>query len=96
MRVTEESPRIFQSLRNLIKIKIVGFEAVNVVVIKNSVFRDTTPRSEMRENRCLGGTYSLHFQGKGVSKARNQHGAGSLLGLLLDPEDGEVFLRNVG
>jgi hypothetical protein len=62
--------------------------------------------SPLRVNRCFGGTCRLHFHGRRVSQARNQHEtgtkqsrlfAGFFLDLLFNTEDGgNMFLWNVG
>jgi hypothetical protein len=57
-----------------------------------SVFWDITPCSPFKVNRSFGGTCRFHLQDQTIS-----HHADFLLGMLLDPEDGDdTFLRNVG
>jgi hypothetical protein len=46
------------------------------VYVKSSIFWDITPCSQLKVNRCLGGTYHLHLQGLKMSQARNQREAG--------------------
>jgi hypothetical protein len=62
----------------------VGFEVLTAVVMKISIFWDTTPSSPLKDNRCFGGTCRLHLQDRRISQ------------LFFDPEDGDMFLRNVG
>jgi hypothetical protein len=58
--------------------------------MKSTVFRVVTPCSSETAKR-LGGTYSLHFQGK-----KSQYASGFWLNLLFDPENGSnTFLRKV-
>jgi hypothetical protein len=40
--------------------------------VKSTVFRDIKSRSPLQVNRRLGGTYRLHIQGRGISRARNR------------------------
>jgi hypothetical protein len=42
----------------------VGFEVFTVVVLKSIIFWDMTPCSPLSFNRCFGGTYRLHLQGR--------------------------------
>jgi hypothetical protein len=59
------------------------FEILTAAVMKSTIFWDITQRSPLKVNRCFGGA---------VSAFHIIH-AGSLLGLLLDPEDGgDMFL----
>jgi hypothetical protein len=78
----------------------VGFEVLTAVVMKSSIFWDKTPCSPLKPIRCFGGTRRLHLQGRRISHARNHHEAGTkqskLHAGLFDPEDGNIFLRNVG
>jgi hypothetical protein len=67
----------------------VEFNVLTAVVMKSTVFWDMTPCSPLKVNRRFGGTYlrallATCFQ------------AGMLLGLFFDPENGDMFLRNVG
>jgi hypothetical protein len=67
--------------------------------MKSYLFWDITPCSPLKVNRRFGGTYRLHLQGRGMSRARNQRESRwqAELGLLSDPEDGgDMFLRNAG
>jgi hypothetical protein len=85
----------------------VGFEVLTGVAMKNYIFCNMSS-SPLKVSRCFWGTCCLHFQGRRIGQARNQHEAGgkppchllhtiSLLGLFFDPEDrGDMFLRNVG
>jgi hypothetical protein len=61
------------------KVKIIGFEVITAVTMKNSVFLDITLCSPMKVNQCFGGTYCLHLQVWRISQARNQHEAGNKL-----------------
>jgi hypothetical protein len=52
---------------------------------------DITPCSQLKVNRRYRGTYSLHLQARGISRARKQVASfhvGFLLDLFFDPEDG--------
>jgi hypothetical protein len=40
--------------------------------LRSSVFWDITLCSPLKVNRRFGGTYRLHLQGRGISRARNQ------------------------
>jgi hypothetical protein len=54
------SPRYF--FANTIKLR---FEVFTAVTMKNAIFLDVAPcRSCM--NRCFGGTYRLHLQGRKI------------------------------
>jgi hypothetical protein len=50
----------------------VGFEVLTAVVMKCTVFWDTTPCSPLKINRRFGGIYHLHLQGRKISRARNR------------------------
>jgi hypothetical protein len=50
----------------------VRFKVLIPVVIKSSVFWDTT-LCPVKVNRHFGGTYHLDFQGREISQAINQH-----------------------
>jgi hypothetical protein len=43
-----------------------------VLMLKSTIFWDTTPCSPLKVNRRFGGTYRLYFQGRKISRARNQ------------------------
>jgi hypothetical protein len=58
---------------HLNKDEIVGFEVPTAVVMKSSIYWDVTPCSPLKVNRRFGETYSLHLQGRRISRARNQH-----------------------
>jgi hypothetical protein len=45
--------------------------------MKSSIFWDITPYSPMKVNWRFGGICRLHLQGRRISRARNQHEAGS-------------------
>jgi hypothetical protein len=52
---------------------------------------DVSPFSPLKVNRCFGGTFSLHLQGRRKKQARNQPER-----KFFDLEDGcEIFLRNI-
>jgi hypothetical protein len=40
--------------------------------VKSTVFWDIKPCGPLKVNRCFGGTYRLHFQGRRMNRARNQ------------------------
>jgi hypothetical protein len=76
----------------------------NIVFIEDLCLLEYSP---LKDNRRFGGTY-LQIHGRRVT-ARNQDETGNkqryaccllhvafLLGLLFNPEDGDMFLRNVG
>jgi hypothetical protein len=66
-------------------------DVLTAVVMKSSIYWDTTPCSLLKDNRRFEGTRRLHFQDRRISQAIN------LRGLFVDPEDrGDTFLRNVG
>jgi hypothetical protein len=50
----------------------IEFEVLRAVVIKSSVFWDTTPCIPFKSNRSFGGTIRLHFQGQRISQSRSQ------------------------
>jgi hypothetical protein len=43
--------------------------------MKNSIFWDITPCIPLKFNRCFGGKYRLHLQGRRISQARNKEEA---------------------
>jgi hypothetical protein len=47
----------------------VGFEVLTAVVMKSSVFLNTTPSSPLKVNKRFGGTHRLHLQDLRVSQA---------------------------
>jgi hypothetical protein len=64
-------------------------------ILKSTVFWDITACSPLRVNRRFGGTFSLHFQGRRISRAlfATYFHACFLLGLLFVPEYvGYIFL----
>jgi hypothetical protein len=76
---------------------------LTAVVMKNSIFSELTPCSQLKVNRHFVGTFLLKLQGRTISQARSHHEAGSkqtsgfLPGLFFDTEvGGDIFLRNVG
>lgn len=75
--------------------KYVGSEGF-IAVAKKAVFRNITSSSELKINRRLGGTCSLHLQRLRICRERNQLQADSKQGLLFGPEHKSMFLRNVG
>jgi hypothetical protein len=52
--------------------KDVGFEVLTAVVLKSTIFWDITPCRPLKVNRCFGGTYRVHRQGRRISRSRNQ------------------------
>jgi hypothetical protein len=52
--------------------KHAGFEVLKAVVIKNTIFWDTTPCSTLSVNGRFEGTHRLHLQGRKISWARKQ------------------------
>jgi hypothetical protein len=51
----------------------VGFLVLTEVVMKNYIFWNTTPRSQLKVNRRFEGTCSVHLQSWGVSQASMKH-----------------------
>jgi hypothetical protein len=41
---------------------VVGYEVVTVVIVKNSIFWNITPCSQLNVSRCFGGTCRLHLE----------------------------------
>jgi hypothetical protein len=83
----------------------VGLEVLTAVAMKSSIFWDITPRSPLKVNNRFGRTCRLHLQDRRISQARNQPGLCLPLALtkvsfawliFFDPEDGDMFPRNVG
>jgi hypothetical protein len=66
--------------------------------MKSSILWDITSCSPLRVNWLFGGTYRLHLQGRRISLPLSVtlFHVGFLLYLVFDPEDGDLFLRNVG
>jgi hypothetical protein len=58
--------------------------------LKSIIFRDITPCSPLKFNRCFGGTYRLHLQCRRICRTRYQRDSRwqAELGLFFDPEDG--------
>jgi hypothetical protein len=56
---------------------IIEFEVLTAVVMKNSIFWDTTPCSPLKVNRHFGGTCGLHVLGRRINHARKMNKAGS-------------------
>jgi hypothetical protein len=54
------------------KMKIVTSEVLTVVVMNSNIFWDIMLCSLLNVNRCFGGTYRLHLQGRRIGRARNQ------------------------
>jgi hypothetical protein len=50
------------------------YEILTAVNAKITVFWDITPFNTLRVNRRLGRTYSLHLQGRKISRARKKVG----------------------
>jgi hypothetical protein len=76
-----------------------GLEVLPAIVLKSSIFWDITPYGSLKGDRHFGGKLRLHFHGRRISQHKlfaTFFHAGLLLGFLFDPEDGYVFLRNVG
>jgi hypothetical protein len=77
----------------------VGFEVLPAIVLKIWIFWDITPYGSLKGDRHFGGTLRLHFHGRRISQDKlfaTFFHAGLLLGFFFYPEDGYVFLRNVG
>jgi hypothetical protein len=49
-----------------------GSEVLSAVVMKSSVFWDTTPSSPLNVNRCFGGTNRLHLQDRRISQSESR------------------------
>jgi hypothetical protein len=47
------------------------------ILMKNSIFWDTTPHNSLRVNRRFGGICRLHIQGRKTRQTRNQRESGS-------------------
>jgi hypothetical protein len=60
-----------------IKTEAIWFEVLTMVVMKSSVFWDTTSCRPLKVSRNFGGTYRLHLQSRRVCLVRNQHEADS-------------------
>jgi hypothetical protein len=41
-------------------------------VVEKYIFWNTTPCSPLKVNRCFGGKYRLHLQGRRISRTRYQ------------------------
>jgi hypothetical protein len=54
-------------------VRCMGFEVQIAVVMKSTTCSDITPRSPLNVNRRFGETFRLHFQGRRISRTRNQH-----------------------
>jgi hypothetical protein len=54
-----------------------GFQILTVMAVRSSLVWDITLCSQVKINRRFVGTYRLDNQGRGVSRARNYHEAGS-------------------
>jgi hypothetical protein len=52
--------------------RIVGFEVLTAVVIKNTLFWDIISCSLLKVSLYFRGTYGFHLQGQRISHARNQ------------------------
>lgn len=69
--------------------------------MKTSYVRNVASCSLLKVKRCFGGTRHFHLHGLRVSRARSRQPAETfvsrfLLGLLIDPENGDdIFIRNV-
>jgi hypothetical protein len=77
--------------------KSAGLEVLTADVLSHT-YRDTTPCSPLKDNRCFGGTCRLHLQGIRISQARNQSVDSSKEDLILRPEfdsrqEQRVFIR---
>jgi hypothetical protein len=73
----------------------VGFEVLTAVVTRGNVFWDITPCSPFKVNRCFGGIYRFHHQGRRINRARNQSETRWQAEQFLE-DGGDIFLRNVG
>jgi hypothetical protein len=54
------------------KVPPVEFQVFTAVVMKSTIFWDTTSCSPLNVNRSFGGSYRLHLQGRIMSRARYQ------------------------
>jgi hypothetical protein len=50
----------------------VGFHVLIAAVVKNTMFWVSTPFSPLKVSQRFGGTYHLYFQGRNISRTRNQ------------------------
>jgi hypothetical protein len=60
-----------------IHFKIVGFEALTSVVMKNAIFWDITPCSPVKSSRCFGGKCCLHLQSRRLNQTNPRMKMGS-------------------
>jgi hypothetical protein len=71
-------------------------DVLTAVVMKSSVFWDITRCSLLKVKRHFGETCHFHLQGRRISSSCYLLNARFLLGLFFDPENEDMFLRNVG
>jgi hypothetical protein len=62
------------------------FEVLTAVVMKSIILWDITPCSPLSFNRCYGGTYRLHLQGRRIVQQTSEQAGGKQ----------NTFLRIVG
>jgi hypothetical protein len=77
----------------------VGYEVLTAVVLKSSIFWHITPYSPLKVNQHFGGKVTSFFKVEETQRQAMYYTCfltGTLLGLFFDPEDGYMFLRNVG
>jgi hypothetical protein len=58
--------------------RCVGAEVLTALIMNCSILCDITPCSPLKINRCFGGTWPLHLQGR-IHPARKQHATCSAL-----------------
>jgi hypothetical protein len=78
-----------------------GSEVLTVVIMKSSIFWDIMTCGPLKVNWRFGGTCRLHLQGRRISRAWNEHEAGSsrtclllYLSVVLQPFAGPRLLFN--
>jgi hypothetical protein len=78
--------------------RLVGFEVLTAVIMKNTSFWDTTPCSPLKVSRRFGRKYPLHLQGRSISQETSVRAGGKQSpDYSLTPEDGgNMFFRYFG